>query len=102
MNTRTLVKNEMVNGKKVLVDSINDHFVVESLEDIKTLMERTDDRKLTLGAINSGYSVDIQRDMANTLTRSEKLDRIAQTKGFIDNDDMMSQFNAWIAAGKPM
>ncbi len=91
----TLVKNEVVDGKKVFVGSRE---IVEP-ENWEEFISMIDGEKLTaMRDWRSGRRVRIQSDMARKETKIEKLDKLAVAEGFDSYADMIEQAKAFKSA----
>ncbi len=95
MKTRTLIKNDVVNGKKVELGKDTNHPVFENKQDCKDAL---DAGTLTVGDCNSGMSVRRQRELAGGQTKNDKL---AKTFGYESwdalTDELGLDHNATIA-----
>ena len=76
MKTRVLIKNDVVNGKKVELGRDVDHKVMETIDDCIQLL-RTG--TVTIGDVNSGFSVRRQRELAGGQTTNDKF---AKSQGY--------------------
>ena len=69
MKTRVLIKNDVINGKKVELGRDAVHKVMETVEDCIQLLRNG---VVTIGDVNSGYSVRRQRELAGGQTTNDK------------------------------
>ena len=69
MKTRILIKNDVVNGKKVELGRDPNHKVAETVEDCIQLLR---DGVVTIGDVNSGFSVRRQRELIGNQTKNDK------------------------------
>ena len=69
MKTRVLIKNDVVGGKKIELGRDPNHKVAETVEDCIQLLR---DGVVTIGDVNSGYSVRRQRELAGSQTKNDK------------------------------
>ena len=76
MKTRILIKNDVVGGKKVELGRDVNHKVMETIEDCIQLLR---DGIVTIGDVNSGFSVRRQRELAGNDT---KTDKFAKSQGY--------------------
>ena len=76
MKTRTLIKNDVVNGKKIELGRDANHIVMESVDDCITQLRAG---IVSVGDVNSGYSVRRQRELSSGQTKNDKL---AKTFGY--------------------
>ena len=76
MKTRILIKNDVVNGKKIELGRDVNHPVFENKQDCKDAL---DTGTLTVGDCNSGMSVRRQRELSSGQTKNDKL---AKTFGY--------------------
>ena len=76
MKTRVLIKNDIVNGKKVELGRDPNHKVAETVEDCIELLR---DGVVTIGDVNSGYSVRRQRELRGGQTTNDKF---AKSQGY--------------------
>ena len=76
MKTRILIKNDVVGGKKIELGRDPNHKVAETVEDCIQLLR---DGTVTIGDVNSGYSVRRQRELAGNDT---KTDKFAKSQGY--------------------
>ena len=76
MKTRILIKNDVINGKKVELGRDPNHKVAETFEDCIQLLR---DGVVTIGDVNSGYSVRRQRELAGN---NAKTNTFAKSQGY--------------------
>ena len=76
MKTRILIKNDVVNGKKVELGQDAVHKVMETVDDCIELLRAG---TVTIGDVNSGYSVRRQRELAGGQTTNDKF---AKSQGY--------------------
>ena len=76
MKTRILIKNDVVNGKKIELGRDVNHKVMETIEDCIQLLRNG---VVTIGDVNSGYSVRRQRELAGGQTTNDKF---AKSQGY--------------------
>ena len=76
MKTRILIKNDVVGGKKVELGRDPNHKVAETIEDCVELLR---DGVVTIGDVNSGYSVRRQRELIGGQTKNDKF---AKSQGY--------------------
>ena len=76
MKTRVLIKNDIVSGEKVELGRDPNHKVAETVEDCIQLLRAG---TVTIGDVNSGYSVRRQRELAGNDT---KTDKFAKSQGY--------------------
>jgi hypothetical protein len=86
MKTRKLVAQEVVNGKRVVLGSDDKHPVMESKTDC---IELIDSGIVTIGDVNSGFSVRRQRELRGA---ESKNDRIARSLGYNSWDVVKLEF----------
>ena len=77
MKTRILIKNDVVDGRKVELGRDPNHKVAETIEDCIQLLR---DGIVTIGDVNSGYSVRRQRELAGGQTTNDKF---AKSQGYL-------------------
>ncbi len=82
MKQRKLVAQEVVNGTKRILGLDDHHAVCESRDDAIELINAG---TVTIGDVNSGYSVRRQRELRGS---ESQIDKFAKTFGF-DNADAM-------------
>ena len=89
MKHRRLEKRDKRN---VLLGAIDDHNVMENMADVQTLLSlpSTNARALTIGMINSGYSVAMQRGLVANMSDDQRRDAIALDAGFTSWDEMIT------------
>ena len=76
MKTRILIKNDVVNGKKVELGRDAVHKVMETIEDCIQLLR---DGVVTIGDVNSGFSIRRQRELCSGQSRNDKF---AKSQGY--------------------
>ena len=76
MKTRILIKNDVVDGKKVELGRDLNHKVAETIGDCIELLR---DGIVTIGDVNSGYSVRRQRELRGGQTTNDKF---AKSQGY--------------------
>ena len=76
MKTRILIKNDVVGGKKVELGRDSNHKVAETFEDCIQLLR---DGVVTIGDVNSGFSVRRQRELASN---NAKTNTFAKSQGY--------------------
>ena len=76
MKTRILIKNDVVGGKKVELGRDPNHKVAETFEDCIQLLR---DGVVTIGDVNSGYSIRRQRELAGN---NAKTNTFAKSQGY--------------------
>ena len=76
MKTRILIKNDVVNGKKVELGRDPNHKVAETIDDCVELLKAG---VVTIGDVNSGYSVRRQRELAGN---DAKTNTFAKSQGY--------------------
>ena len=76
MKTRILVKNDVVDGKKVELGRDPNHKVAETVEDCIQLLRAG---TVTIGDVNSGYSVRRQRELCGGQSKNDKF---AKSQGY--------------------
>ena len=69
MKTRILIKNDVVGGKKVELGRDSNHKVMETVEDCIQLLR---DGTVTIGDVNSGFSVRRRRELIGSQTKNDK------------------------------
>ena len=77
MKTRILIKNDVVGGKKVELGRDVNHKVMETIEDCVELLR---DGIVTIGDVNSGYSIRRQRELIGGQTTNDKF---AKSQGYL-------------------
>ena len=77
MKTRILIKNDVVGGKKVELGRDPNHKVAETVDDCVELLRAG---TVTIGDVNSGYSVRRQRELAGGQTTNDKF---AKSQGYL-------------------
>ena len=77
MKTRILIKNDVVNGKKVELGRDSNHKVAETIDDCVELLR---DGTVTIGDVNSGFSVRRQRELMGGQTTNDKF---AKSQGYL-------------------
>ena len=87
MKTRILIKNDVVGGKKVELGRDPNHKVAETFEDCVELLKAG---VVTIGDVNSGYSVRRQRELAAGQTKN---DRFAISQGYESWPALCADFN---------
>ena len=87
MKTRILIKNDIVNGKKIERSRDVNHKVMETIEDCIQLLRNG---VVTIGDVNSGYSVRRQRELAGGQTTN---DRFAKSQGYLSWAALCKDFN---------
>ena len=87
MKTRVLIKNDIVNGKKVELGRDPNHKVAETVEDCIQLLR---DGVVTIGDVNSGYSVRRQRELIGGQTKNDKF---AKSQGYPSWAALCEDFN---------
>ena len=92
MKTRVLIKNDVVGGKKVELGRDPNHKVAETIEDCIQLLR---DGVVTIGDVNSGYSVRRQRELAGSQTTNDKF---AKSQGYPSWAALCEDFNLPIEA----
>jgi len=76
MKTRILIKNDVVGGKKVELGRDPNHKVAETFEDCIQLLR---DGVVTIGDVNSGFSIRRQRELCSGQSRNDKF---AKSQGY--------------------
>ena len=76
MKTRILIKNDIVDGKKVELSRDPNHKVAETVEDCIELLRGG---TVTIGDVNSGFSVRRQRELCGGQSRNDKF---AKSQGY--------------------
>ena len=76
MKTRVLIKNDVVNGRKIELGRDVDHKVMETIDDCIELLRAG---TVTIGDVNSGYSVRRQRELIGGQTKNDKF---AKSQGY--------------------
>ena len=76
MKTRILIKNDVVNGKKIELGRDVDHKVMETIEDCIQLLRNG---VVTIGDVNSGFSVRRQRELCGGQSKNDKF---AKSQGY--------------------
>ena len=92
MKTRVLIKNDIVNGKKIELGRDVDHKVMETIDDCIQLLR---DGTVTIGDVNSGYSVRRQRELRGGQTKNDKF---AISQGYLSWPALCEDFNLPIEA----
>ena len=87
MKTRILIKNDVVNGKKVELGRDAVHKVMETVDDCIELLRAG---TVTIGDVNSGYSVRRQRELAGGQTTNDKF---AKSQGYSSWPALCEDFN---------
>jgi len=77
MKTRILIKNDVVNGKKIELGRDVNHKVMETIEDCIELLRNG---VVTIGDVNSGYSVRRQRELCGGQSKNDKF---AKSQGYL-------------------
>ena len=76
MKTRILIKNDVINGRKVELGRDPNHKVAETFEDCIQLLR---DGIVTIGDVNSGFSIRRQRELRGGQTTNDKF---AKSQGY--------------------
>ena len=76
MKTRILIKNDVINGKKVELGRDPNHKVAETVEDCVELLRNG---VVTIGDVNSGFSIRRQRELCSGQSRNDKF---AKSQGY--------------------
>ena len=76
MKTRVLIKNDVVDGKKVELGRDHNHKVAETVEDCIQLLR---DGVVTIGDVNSRFSIRRQRELCSGQLRNDKF---AKSQGY--------------------
>ena len=92
MKTRILVKNDVVGGKKVELGRDVNHKVMETIEDCIQLLR---DGTVTIGDVNSGFSVRRQRELVGNQTKNDKF---AKSQGYLSWAALCEDFDLPIEA----
>ena len=92
MKTRVLIKNDVVDGKKVELGRDSNHKVAETVEDCIQLLR---DGVVTIGDVNSGYSIRRQRELAGN---NAKTNTFAKSQGYPSWAALCEDFNLPIEA----
>ena len=87
MKTRVLIKNDIVSGKKVELGRDVDHKVMETVEDCIQLLR---DGVVTIGDVNSGFSIRRQRELVGNQTKNDKF---AKSQGYPSWAALCEDFN---------
>ena len=72
-----MIKNDVVNGKKVELGRDAVHKVMETIDDCVELLR---DGTVTIGDVNSGYSIRRQRELIGGQTKNDKF---AKSQGYL-------------------
>ena len=92
MKTRVLIKNDVVGGKKVELGRDPNHKVAETVEDCIQLLRAG---TVTIGDVNSGFSVRRQRELIGGQTKNDKF---AISQGYESWPALCADFNLPIEA----
>ena len=92
MKTRILIKNDVVGGKKIELGRDPNHKVAETIEDCIQLLR---DGVVTIGDVNSGFSVRRQRELMGGQTTNDKF---AKSQGYLSWAALCEDFNLPIEA----
>ena len=87
MKTRILIKNDVVNGKKVELGRDSNHKVAETIDDCVELLKAG---TVTIGDVNSGFSVRRQRELIGNQTKNNKF---AISQGYESWPALCADFN---------
>ena len=87
MKTRVLIKNGVANGKKVELGRDVDHKVMETIEDCIQLLRNG---IVTIGDVNSGFSVRRQRELCGGQSKNDKF---AKSQGYESWPALCADFN---------
>ena len=77
MKTRILIKNDIVSGRKIELGRDPNHKVAETIDDCVELLKAG---VVTIGDVNSGYSIRRQRELAGDQTTKDKF---AKSQGYL-------------------
>ena len=77
MKTRILIKNDVINGKKVELGRDPNHKVAETIDDCVELLKAG---IVTIGDVNSGFSIRRQRELRGGQTTKDKF---AKSQGYL-------------------
>ena len=77
MKTRILIKNDVVNGEKIELGRDVNHKVMETIDDCIQLLR---DGVVTIGDVNSGFSIRRQRELCSGQSRNDKF---AKSQGYL-------------------
>ena len=92
MKTRILVKNDVIGGKKVELGRDSNHKVMETVEDCIQLLR---DGVVTIGDVNSGFSIRRQRELRGGQTTNDKF---AKSQGYLSWAALCEDFDLPIEA----
>ena len=92
MKTRVLIKNDVINGKKVELGRDVNHKVMETIDDCIQLLRAG---TVMIGDVNSGFSIRRQRELVGNQTKNDKF---AISQGYESWAALCEDFNLPIEA----